>query len=358
MGLFDRFSNTIFLKSDSELEKEIIELKSIRENVIDKEKIDLDIKKLELGLAGEKQIEYELKSSDVGMYVLHDITLQYEDLTAQIDYFIATPMCVYVVECKNLIGDITVDERGEFIREYYINGKKIKEAIYSPYRQAQRHIELIKKIWLSRKNKLQVLFFEKNFDNWYKPLVVFSNAKGILNINKKCPREIQDSILKIDQLNDFLNKEKNKKKWEDLDTEKNIRNLTESWLEANVVRKRDFSNIYEFTTVSNTDIPNTVNSSFVTNNNENIYSTFDNIKLFAHDVDKGLIENSLKEFRIRKSKEKNLPAYYIFNNEELSKLIEVLPDNIETLENAKILEPVKIKLHGQEIVDIIKNTKN
>ena len=60
MGLFDRFSDTVFLKSDSEIEKEIEELKSIRDKVKDKEKIDLDIKKLELGLYGEKQIEYEL----------------------------------------------------------------------------------------------------------------------------------------------------------------------------------------------------------------------------------------------------------------------------------------------------------
>lgn len=53
-----------------------------------------------------------------------------------------------------------------------------------------------------------------------------------------------------------------------------------------------------------------------------------------------------------------MPAYYIFNNDELTKLLEILPDNIETLNDAKILEPVKVKLHGQEIVDIIKNIKN
>ena len=44
MGLFDRFSDTVFLKSDSELEKEIEELKNIRDKVKDKEKIDLDIR--------------------------------------------------------------------------------------------------------------------------------------------------------------------------------------------------------------------------------------------------------------------------------------------------------------------------
>ena len=77
-----------------------------------------------------------------------------------------------------------VDNKGEFVREYVVNGKKIKEAIYSPFRQAQRHIEIMKKGWLQRQNKLSILLFEKNYTNWYRPLVVFSNPKGILNIKR------------------------------------------------------------------------------------------------------------------------------------------------------------------------------
>lgn len=340
MSFFERFSDTVFLKTDSEIEKEIMELKSIRDKVIDKEKNDLDIKKLELGVYGENQIEYELKSSDIGMYVLHDITLEYEDLTAQIDYILCTPSGMYIVECKNLIGDITVDERGEFVREYIIHGKKFKEAIYSPFRQAQRHIELIKKRWLSKTSKLEVLLREKCFDNWYKPLVVFANSKGILKVNKNCPKDIKNRIIRIDQLNDYLKREKEKLQWDELYSRSLMLSNAESWLSLNVVRKRDYSNKYIFISADNADVSNAINNVGVENNN------------------KQLIEKALKEFRTKKSKEKNLPAYYIFNNDELAKLVEILPERVEVLNDLKILEPIKVKLHGLEIVDIIKKFKN
>lgn len=60
------------------------------------------------------------------MYVLRDIKLKYENLTAQIDYIIITPIYIYLVECKNLVGNITVNENGDFINEYTIKGKKVR----------------------------------------------------------------------------------------------------------------------------------------------------------------------------------------------------------------------------------------
>lgn len=49
----------------------------------------------------------------------------------------------------------------------------------------------------------------------------------------------------------------------------------------------------------------------------------------------------------------NIPAYYVFNNEELEKLLQVRPKTIEDLRNTKILSDVKINTHGKEIVKII-----
>ena len=65
------------------------------------------------------------------------------------------------------------------------------------------------------------------------------------------------------------------------------------------------------------------------------------------------VRERLIAFRKAKSKEKNLPAYYIFNNEELEKILELMPKTKEELENAKILTDVKVKLHGDEIIEII-----
>ncbi len=119
MGLFDRFRETIFLKEDSDLEHQIEDLKNIP-NYEKNKNILKEIKLLEIGLQGEKEIAFELKNANIGMYVLHDITIKFEDLVAHIDYIIITKGYTYLVECKNLIGNITVDNKGEFRREYEI----------------------------------------------------------------------------------------------------------------------------------------------------------------------------------------------------------------------------------------------
>lgn len=234
MGLFDVFRDTIFLKEDSDLEKQISELKEIRENVRDKEKIDKDIRLLELGLQGEKEIAFELKNANIGMYVLHDITLTFEDLKAQIDYVIVTKGSVYLIECKNLIGNITVDNKGQFSREFVVNGRKIKEGIYSPYTQAQRHKEIIKKRWLSKTNKLLASMREKYFDNyWYKPLVVLSNSKSILN-TKYAPREIKNNTIRVDQLIDYIKNDIANYDRDLYSNKKTMEEIAQSFLEANV----------------------------------------------------------------------------------------------------------------------------
>ena len=49
----------------------------------------------------------------------------------------------------------------------------------------------------------------------------------------------------------------------------------------------------------------------------------------------------------------NIPAYYVFTNEELDKLVELRPKTIEELKNANILTTIKIKTHGEEIIKVI-----
>ena len=65
MELFDLFRDTIFLKEDSDLEKQLDELKRIREKLNSTDEIDKDIKLLEYGIAGEKEIAFELKNANI-----------------------------------------------------------------------------------------------------------------------------------------------------------------------------------------------------------------------------------------------------------------------------------------------------
>lgn len=49
----------------------------------------------------------------------------------------------------------------------------------------------------------------------------------------------------------------------------------------------------------------------------------------------------------------NIPAYYVFTNDELDKIIELKPSSLEELKKLNILNPVKIKTHGEQIINEI-----
>ena len=68
-----------------------------------------------------------------------------------------------------------------------------------------------------------------------------------------------------------------------------------------------------------------------------------------------LLKSKLIEFRKQRSLEMNIPAYYIFTNEELDKLVNIKPKTIEELKKANILTAIKIKMHGNNIINIINN---
>lgn len=327
MGLFDKFTETVFYKKESELELQIEALKNIQIKYPNNEKIKHKLRILELGLRGEKEIEFELKNANIGMYVLRDVNLKYKDLTAQIDYIILTPGYIYFVECKNLIGNISVNERGEFIREYTYNNKKIKEGIYSPIRQAERHVETFKKILSERNNKVLDKIFREQRQLWFKPLVVMANSKNILDL-KKAPKELKSQIIKSDLLIDYIKKDISK-------IDKELINRKQD------MKENAFSIMQNYNQEINRDYEEELNkwAEKVISNNDN--NNDDELR------------NKLLEFRINRSKEKNIPAYYVFTNDELERIIEGKPKTIEELKLGKYLTDVKVNSHGKEIIKII-----
>ncbi|NLZ73392.1 MAG: NERD domain-containing protein, partial [Bacteroidales bacterium] len=134
MGLFDRLKEPVFLKESSNAEVQLEKLKALEPllNPEGQALIRQDIKCLEYGIAGEKNIAFELKNSHMPMYILHDLYLEDGDLSAQIDYLVFTKKICFVIECKNLIGDIEINGAGDFIRTTEFGGRKKKEGIYSP----------------------------------------------------------------------------------------------------------------------------------------------------------------------------------------------------------------------------------
>ncbi len=321
MELFNRFRDTIFLKEDSDLEKQLESLKLIRNSVDNKDEIDKDIRLLEYGIQGEKDIAFELKNAHIGMYVLHDVTFEINGNKAQIDYLIFSRGYFYLIECKNLIGNITVDYTGQFFREYEYKNRKIKESIYSPFTQAVRHQDIMKKVWVSCHSKIDnFIFGNLHGKDWFRPIVVLSNSKGILNI-KYAPKEIRNNIVRADQLISYIQRDIDNMDRDLLCGERTLKKAAEVWLSRSVKNDVSLANKY------------------LNRNSAN-----------QQDCD---LKEKLRCFRIEKSKKMSVPAYFVFTDYELNKLVEARPKNIQELRSLKILSEIKIKCHGEEIIKII-----
>ena len=330
MGLIDnamealRFKDTIFYKEDSDLQDKYNALKKLNEEYPNNEELQNELYIVKKGLDGENEIAYQIKKAHIGMYVLRDIKLKFEDLTAQIDYVIITPVYSYYIECKNLVGNITVTDKGDFIREYTINGKKIKKGMYSPLRQVEAQREVVRKIWESRANKLTKILSSNSFNYYRRVLVVAANQETILNTDK-APKDIKYKIIRADSLVKQIEYDiAHRKNDELLESKKSMEEAAQSYIEVSQKENIDYYEYYK--------------NKYCTNKKVNINDD---------------LKERLIELRKNRSKEMNIPAYYVFTNDELDKLLELRPKTIEELNNANILKPVKIKTHGTRIIDEI-----
>lgn len=331
MPLFDFFKDTIFLKENSDLQDRYDALMKLKDEYPKCEELYEELYIVKKGLEGENEIKYQLSKSNLGLYVLRDINIECDGLKAQIDYVVLSKMYCYFIECKNLIGDITVNEKGDFIREYNINGKKIKKGMYSPLRQVEAQRDVYKKIWNNRLssnkviNMIKRVLAENNFTDTHRVLVVAANNETILN-TKYAPKDIKDKVIRADALVRKIQYDLDKSDKDLWDSKKQVEEWANTFLNINV------------------------------ENNVNYYEYYKE-KFISNEVIEEIKEDNLKErlleFRTTRSKELNIPAYYVYTNEELDKLIELRPKTLEELKSANVLAPIKIKTHGELIVQVI-----
>ncbi len=245
MGFFDVKKEPIFLKENSSAVEQIEKLKDFYEKVNDEGKaiIDNDIKLLEAGIYGENQIIFELKNSHMPMAVLQDIYLEHNGLSAQIDFMVFTRGFIFVVECKNLVGNITIDNAGNFTRIFDYGKYEKKEGLYSPITQNKRHLELIKQRILDKQtNIISKKIAEKIFEQSFKSVVVLANPKTALNA-KFAPKEIKNSVIRADQLVEYI-KRANASYGPEFSSEKNMLETANSYLRAHIENTKDYTEKY------------------------------------------------------------------------------------------------------------------
>lgn len=207
MGLFDKLTAPVFYMDNSAAQQQLSELNELLNNASGdvRNAIEREIRLVEAGIAGEEQVHFELMNSHIPMYVLHDLRLECNGLSAQIDYLIITKYHIFVIECKNLFGNIEINNAGDFIRTLTFGKQAKREGIYSPITQNQRHLELIKELRSETKNFIARNLFEKSFYDTYRSVVVLSNPKTILNA-KYAKKEIKNQVIRADQLIAYIRK--------------------------------------------------------------------------------------------------------------------------------------------------------
>lgn len=349
MGLFNRMKEPVFLKESSNAERQLKKLKALEPllNAEGQNIIKQDIKCLKYGIAGEKNIAFELKSSHMPMYILHDIYIEDGDLSAQIDYLVFTKKICFVIECKNLYGDIEINSAGDFIRTIEFGGRKKKEGIYSPLTQNQRHLQLMKKIKTDSKNNILTKYMAgRYFEDLNKSVVVLANPKTVLNA-RYAKKKVKEKVIRADQLVKYI-KEMYENSKVAVDSEGRMLDWAESYLDLHKNVEKDYTKKYEkykFSIItpqkSDEEVPTPV-------------AERSTITLGKVPVEETEIFKELKAYRLYKSREEKIKPYFIYNNNQLKDLISKMPRGKKELQMVAGFGQVKVNKYGDDILKIIK----
>jgi hypothetical protein len=321
----------IFVKDfsdDNQQINDLIELSSRVRTPDKKDMIERDIDLLRIGMKGEADVYFELKNSFIPMLCLHDVRLEYQDYMAQFDFIIITKKSICILETKKLSGDIEITPDGDFVRIIKNRSGKFikKEGMYSPIAQNERHVRILREILVKER-------LIKTFP--IKSLVVLANPKTVLN-KKQCPKVIRDNVYKHDQLASYLKRE--------IEDKSNDRDMVERFLYdiADFLIKNHKPQQYDYIKKYSLNM-----NDFVVMKSATEAAATDDVG-----IDSRLYE-ALRQFRLNVSREENIKAYVIFNNQELEQLVSAKPKTIGELTKVKGFGEWKAQKYGATILSII-----
>ena len=330
-----------FVKEFTTENKNILNLQELLKETKDEEtanSIKHNINRLYYGLIGERNVAYELKNSHMPILILHNLYLEFNNLTAQIDFVVIGENFILVVECKNLIGEIDINNKGEFTRIFKTSTGKVykKEGMYSPIVQNERHLELIKDI-LEKEG-----FKRSKLDKGADQISVVANEKAIIN-DRFAKEKVKKRVIKHDQLIEKLKEiEKNSNV---SFAEETMYEITNALLKYNKEQNIDYSKIYNKNDVDENE-ENSLNKKDI-NTKNNLEENIEETELYKE----------LKKYRLDKSKEEMVRAYILYNNKQLEEIVKLKPKSLEELSKVSGFGKVKCEKYGYDIIKIVKKYK-
>ena len=245
MGIFSK-SEIIMLKESNSAEEHLAKLEELLPRATGKvkENIQKEIILTKAGIDGEKKVLYELKNSNMDLVVLQDICIRAKDgREAQIDFVIVTSKLMILLECKNLVGNIEIDSKGNFSRTIQYGKRYWKEGIYSPITQNERHMEVLKECKSEEWNAVMGAMVRMSFSSFHKSLVVLANEKTYLN-DRYAKKEVKEQVIRADQLIATIRRMNAESKLPK-STKKEMLGFGEKMLERDTGERKDYAARYE-----------------------------------------------------------------------------------------------------------------
>ncbi len=337
MGFFNKMSEPVFLKRNSGLEEQLEKLKGLEPllNEEGKAKLRQDIRSLEAGILGEQNIAFELANSHMPMYIIHDLYLRDGDLTSQIDYLVVTRKICFVIECKNLYGNIEIDNQGTFVRTIEFGRQTRREGIYSPITQNQRHMALLRKLRLEQSKGFLSRFLRgRSFDEDHRAIVVLANPRTVLDA-RYAKKEVKSQVIRADHLVDFIRETCEDSRAAEL-SDKEMRNWAQSYLDMDQEQESDYLRKYE--EYKAYKAPGRVQARDLADGGAGIRER---------------IIKDLRSYRWNTSQAEGIKPYMVFNDKQMMDLLEKFPADKRELKQVMGFGDVKAEKYGAEIIEIL-----
>jgi len=149
------------------------------------------------GPQGEERVGEELQKLSDDYVMVHNAVIP--PSTGDIDYIVVGPSGIFVIETKNVGGNIFCDKDAWSRYKIGSGGKTFPLGIGNPSRQAKRSAKTLKDFILKHKEKI---FGRRSPHLWVHSILVFTNKNVTLNLKNPTI-----DVLSVEELNKFILKQ-------------------------------------------------------------------------------------------------------------------------------------------------------
>ena len=278
-------------------------------------------KNLKKGQSNEEDsayyIDFDHENDPLSM-VLHDLRLEYNGRTAQIDHLLIRPAAIYVIESKFSTGAFKYENNcWTAIYDTY------EMSIPSPIEQNQRHIQVLEDILINEDILKKPFFGKRNPPIIFN--IIFISNKTIIQGN------LPDTVMKNDSFSSYRKKNRFK----------NI-NVTKG-----IINENDMENVAKKILSFHTPVEK----------KENINTKKKKRSEESFKKPEGALIDRLKAVRLRFAREHDIKAYMVFSNKVLDELVKVKPKDKKEMLIISGIGEVKFEKYGLAFLNEINNSE-